>query len=274
MKNWFFSVEKDGRWKVKLSAVIPAVIITFLILILIGVSSANDKTTSALELENSELSTKITTANKEIAALTNLNKDLDKQIAEESKHVTEIETEYAAYKKKMKPYEELEKAEAEAKAEDLKKKTEEEKAEKERIAAEEKAEKERIDAEKKAAKEKAEAEAKALKEAEIARGYNTGITYDQLARTPDDYKGEKIKFYGKAVQVMEGNDTTAVRLAVDDNYDTILYCEVPKSLTKNNRILEDDYITLSGVSYGLFTYSATIGGEITIPSMIVDVIDR
>lgn len=167
------------------------------------------------------------------------------------------------YQEKMKPYEGLAEEEALAKEAELAAKREAEKAEKERIAAE-----------KKAAEEKAAEEEKARKEAELARGYETGITYEQLARTPDDYVGEKIKFFGKVIQVMEGSDVTVIRFAANDDYDSILYCEIEKNLTQNNRILEDDYITLSGVSYGLYSYQSTMGGEITIPAMIVDIIDR
>lgn len=50
-------------------------------------------------------------------------------------------------------------------------------------------------------------EAAAAKAAEEAQGYETGITYDQLARTPDDFKGKKVKFTGKVVQVIEGTCT-------------------------------------------------------------------
>ena len=92
-------------------------------------------------------------------------------------------------------------------------------------------------------------EAKAAKAAEEARGYETGITYDQLARTPDDFKGKKVKFYGKVVQVIEGSGSVQIRLAVDDNYDTILLGEYSSS-TVSSRVLEDDYITIYGTSVG------------------------
>ena len=36
-----------------------------------------------------------------------------------------------------------------------------------------------------------------------AIGYDTGITYEQLARTPNEYNGEKVKFSGKVIQVIE-----------------------------------------------------------------------
>ncbi|WP_060669256.1 hypothetical protein [Oceanobacillus caeni] len=76
------------------------------------------------------------------------------------------------------------------------------------------------------------------KEEEAKKGYETGITYNQLARTPDHFNGEKVKFSGKVIQVMEGDTTTQIRLA-DDNYDTILYGEYDSSLVKS-RVLEDD----------------------------------
>lgn len=107
-------------------------------------------------------------------------------------------------------------------------------------------------------------EAKAAKAAEEARGYETGITYDQLARTPDDFKGKKVKFYGKVVQVIEGSGSVQIRLAVDDNYDTILLGEYSSS-TVSSRVLEDDYITIYGTSVGTISYKSTMGGTITIP---------
>lgn len=115
-------------------------------------------------------------------------------------------------------------------------------------------------------------EAKAAKAAEEARGYETGITYDQLARTPDDFKGKKVKFYGKVVQVIEGSGSVQIRLAVDDNYDTILLGEYSSS-TVSSRVLEDDYITIYGTSVGTISYKSTMGGTITIPGVYIDKID-
>ncbi|MFP7254260.1 toxin regulator [Terribacillus goriensis] len=125
------------------------------------------------------------------------------------------------------------------------------------------------------AKAKAEEEAKAKAEAEAKekQGYNTGVTYDQLARTPDDYIGEKVKFSGKVVQVMEGDGITQIRFAVNDNYDTILLGEFDASVV-DSRILEDDELTIYGTSGGVITYESTMGGNITIPSMVIDKIDQ
>ncbi|MGX4687505.1 hypothetical protein JNUCC83_11735 [Vagococcus sp. JNUCC 83] len=116
----------------------------------------------------------------------------------------------------------------------------------------------------KRAKEKAEEEAK---------GYDTGITYQQLARTPDDFIMKKVKFSGKVVQVLEDDKDTQLRIAVDGNHDTIVYAEYESKLV-SSRVLEDDYITISGYSMGLLSYKSTMGGTITIPSVVVKKVEQ
>lgn len=162
----------------------------------------------------------------------------------------------------------LEKAAAEAEAK--RKEQEKKKAEEEKKAAEEKAAKE---AEEKAAaeKEKKEAEEAERKAAEEEKAsYDTGITYENLARNPDTYMLEKVKFYGKIIQVIKGEDVSQFRFAIDDNYDQVILIEISEDQLSNNRLLEDDYITIRGVSYGEYTYSSAIGGEITVPAVVVD----
>ncbi|WMT81216.1 toxin regulator [Terrisporobacter mayombei] len=123
------------------------------------------------------------------------------------------------------------------------------------------------------AKKKAEEEQEKRKaEEKEKKGYDTGIGYKDLARNPKDYVGEKIKFKGKVVQVMEGDGEVQVRLAVNGDYDNIMYCVYNSSIV-TSRVLEDDYITVMGKSSDLITYTSTMGGEITIPSMMVEKID-
>ena len=151
-----------------------------------------------------------------------------------------------------------------------KKKTEAEaKAAEEKRLAEEKAKKEAEEKAKAEAEEKARAEA----EAKEKQGYNTGITYDQLARTPDDYLAEKVKFSGKVLQVMESDGYTAIRLAVNGDYDNVIYGQYESS-TVSSRVLEDDNITIYGLSTGLFTYESTMGGQISIPGVLINKIDQ
>lgn len=99
--------------------------------------------------------------------------------------------------------------------------------------------------------------------------YNTGITYNQLARNPDTYKGKKVKFSGKVIQVMESDGETQLRIAIDGNYDNILLAGYDPAII-NGRILKNDQITLKGVSIGVITYDSTMGGSITIPGVKVD----
>lgn len=150
-----------------------------------------------------------------------------------------LATEYTAYKTKMKKFEELSEAEAKQKLDELEKKQQEEK---EKIAAEAK------------------------------KDYDSGITYDQLAREPETYLGRKVKFSGKVLQVTKGDNIISIRLAVDGDYKKVILIEyVPSIVSKN--VLEDDQITVSGISAGEISYTATSGAKITIPGMIANYID-
>ena len=118
-------------------------------------------------------------------------------------------------------------------------------------------------------KKKAEEQARLDEE---KKGFDTGITYDQLARTPDEYKGKKVKFTGKVIQVMQGQGETQLRIAVNGDYDNVIYVAYPDGITEK-RILDDDNITIYGLSAGLLTYKSTMGGEITVPQILVSKID-
>lgn len=116
------------------------------------------------------------------------------------------------------------------------------------------------------------AQAAAQKAEDEKVAYDTGITYDQLARTPDDYKGKKAKFTGKVIQVVEGSGETDLRIAVGGDSKTILYVAYdPKIIS--TRILENDNVTVKGVSKGIYNYKSTMGGQISIPLLMVDKID-
>ncbi len=236
------------NWK---SEKVWAIVVIIVILILfIGILNT---TSSAKEKEN-ELDAK----NEQIS-------ELKAELKENDKTMEDMDVEIAALEEKVakaEPWFELSEKERQRKIKEEKAKEEAEKA-----AAEAEAKKK----EEEEAKKKAEAEKKAEEEAK--KGYETGITYDQLARTPDDYIGEKVKFSGKVVQVMEGDITTQIRFAVNDDFDTILYGEYDSSIVES-RILEDDYITIMGLSTGLLTYQSTMGGNITIPSIYIEKVEQ
>lgn len=94
------------------------------------------------------------------------------------------------------------------------------------------------------------------------------VAYDKLARTPDDYEYEKIKASGEVIQVIEGDGETQLRVAVGGDYDTVLLVYYDSSIV-DTRVLEDDNVTLYGISQGLYTYESTMGGDITVPLVAV-----
>ncbi len=149
-------------------------------------------------------------------------------------------------------------------------------AEADRIAAEE--------AEKKAKAEQEAAAEQAAREAEeeARKGYDTGITFDHLARNPDDYTGKKVKLTGHVVQVVEYEQETQIRLATkktnygktgyEHSFEDVVYLYVDAS-NITSRILEDDLVTIYGTSRGLYTYTSTTDLRITLPLIEVEQYD-
>lgn len=155
-------------------------------------------------------------------------------------------------------------------------KTAEEKAEEEKIANEKAEAKKAEEAEKVAQAEKTrlekEAQDKIIADAKAEAekiAYDTGITYEQLARTPDSFISKKVKFAGKVIQVIEGDKETQLRLAVNGDYDTVILLVYKKEIV-TQRVLDGDQITIKGVSGGLITYQSALGGNISIPGILVD----
>ena len=91
------------------------------------------------------------------------------------------------------------------------------------------------------------------------------VDYEAVARHPNDFKGEKITFSGKVVQVSEGSYVT-LRINQGGDYDATWY--VRYTPTENEgRILENDTIVVYGECTGTKTYTAVLGNNVTIPSM-------
>lgn len=103
--------------------------------------------------------------------------------------------------------------------------------------------------------------------------YNTGITYDQLARNPDQYKKKKVSFTGEVAQSLEQDGVTELRLAVDGDYDNIILVDIPNKALKGSRVLEDDLITVYGTSAGIVKYTSTSNEPISVPSMLAVSLD-
>lgn len=95
------------------------------------------------------------------------------------------------------------------------------------------------------------------------------ITYNDIARNPDNYKGTKAVFTGEVVQVTEGwFNSVIMRVNVtkgsyeiwdDTVYVTYTYAD------GESKILEDDIITMYGTLKGSETYTTVLGASVTIP---------
>lgn len=114
---------------------------------------------------------------------------------------------------------------------------------------------------------------------EIATRYKNRcqrIAYDDLARTPDKYEGELVKFSGYVVQVCSEASSpfyySTYRVATSGRYNNVVFIYVD-NYGSGERILEDDYITFYGVYDGLYTYTTVMGASITIPSIKVAYVD-
>lgn len=93
--------------------------------------------------------------------------------------------------------------------------------------------------------------------------------YDDYARRDAAHKGEKITFSGTVLQVVRGQSSNTLRIAVDNDSNRIIYCRhTPKS--SDVSMMEDDRVTIRGTCNGLYTYSSTYGGDITIPYCTVE----
>lgn len=100
--------------------------------------------------------------------------------------------------------------------------------------------------------------------------------YRTLARNPDQYAGKAAVFTGKVVQVIEGDDEVALRVNVTkgkyDIWENTIYVNYTRESNTEDRILEDDIITIYGKLDGLKTYEATSGASISIPQIIATTI--
>lgn len=108
-------------------------------------------------------------------------------------------------------------------------------------------------------------------------------TYKQMARNPNDYIGKLVKLKGEVIQVMEEDlnvilrvDITFTPYSYDPNegyYQDTIYVDYKKTDYNEDRILEDDIVTIYGVSNGNTSYTTVLGAEVTLPSITAFEID-
>ncbi len=100
------------------------------------------------------------------------------------------------------------------------------------------------------------------------------VSYDDIARNPEDHRGNRYQMTGSVIESQEDAGTVMLRIATSTNgYDDIILVTFDSSLLGGSRILEDDNVTVYGISTGIFSYESVLGATISVPSMLVENIE-
>ncbi len=95
------------------------------------------------------------------------------------------------------------------------------------------------------------------------------VSYAELSKNPDSYKGTSVKFTGQILQILESNGQGVIRLSVTNlgygtwSSDDVVYV----TYTGHNDFVNGDVVTVYGVLQGSYTYTSQANYQITLPSM-------
>lgn len=90
------------------------------------------------------------------------------------------------------------------------------------------------------------------------------VEYSQVERNPSEFEGMMIKVTGEVIQVSEGY-FNSITLRIDSSGD--IWYATYKRNDNDERILEDDIITVYGECEGVETYRSVLGSSVTIPAI-------
>lgn len=126
------------------------------------------------------------------------------------------------------------------------------------------------EAKKLAEKAKEEAKKKAEQEEQEFKESCKKYSFEELARNPDKIEGTNVKITGEVIQALYGNDSVDLRINItkEGTYttyytDTVYVVYYPED--GEDKILEDDIVTVYGTAQGDYSYTSTIGAKITLP---------
>lgn len=97
-----------------------------------------------------------------------------------------------------------------------------------------------------------------------AADYQSNVAFDQIARNPNQYKGQKLALTGQIMQVDESDNTLMVY--INGDADDIAMVKYNPAILHGSRVLEDDLITFYATSKGTTTYETTSESSNTVPS--------
>lgn len=96
------------------------------------------------------------------------------------------------------------------------------------------------------------------------------LTYEQMARFPDQNIGDPITLTGKASQVIYEGEYWAIMLQTKKNswgYSGDDVFVIFQGLSSGGRVLEDDIVQVSGGFMGPYDYETVMGAHRSIPSI-------
>lgn len=97
------------------------------------------------------------------------------------------------------------------------------------------------------------------------------VTFDEIARNPKQYKGEKVKLTGQVMQVQNAHNGSVVLMWLNDDPDQLVMVGINKDyMPDSGNILEDDEITVYGYGDGTQKYDTTSGANNEVPFVRAD----
>ena len=99
----------------------------------------------------------------------------------------------------------------------------------------------------------------------------SALTYDDMARYPDKYKGEPVILTGKVTGVIYDGEFWAIHLQTKKttygSYSGNDVYVIFKGSPTNGRILEDDIVQVSGWYGGPYDYETVLGAYRSVPGI-------
>ena len=115
---------------------------------------------------------------------------------------------------------------------------------------------------------------------DIADDYKSGCAeynYEAIARNPEKVKGEYAKLTGKVVWAYEEDKKVELHVNIthgeDGSYKHPVYVSYTRDSEEEDRILEDDLITIYGKLAGTENFTSTSGERSTMPKILAEYID-
>lgn len=96
------------------------------------------------------------------------------------------------------------------------------------------------------------------------------VSYEELFRNSDKYKGQFVRLKGQVIQVLgdPGNWNLRVNVTPNGSEPYVYYVDTVYVFSySNERVIDKDIIEFTAQANGVYTYQSTFGSDVTIPSL-------